>query len=340
MAGARESDKEIMIQKIPPFEDYTGVFNRVETWLSKRWWTADYKTLVKRYKGREVARMHQGDIVSHTGLFDAEDEEQAKVEAVEYFGIGNPIFFSLDRRQMEVEHHLLEIQEIVPPTYADESFKEINVFKGHEGTAFSHAIQFKTVYDRVPSGNYGEALNEVKRAMPHFDSPKEDVTYYYRPFYGLAASGEKVATWYVIRHGNPAFERAERLFYWDNMRCSSTDFSCVFRNTYFSDLSAEKQNMARKIKQANWLSKLNQFRKGLDAFNANLPFEKQGYFFEYRPFGELEFVPNEMSSLRNKWLPKEVKIDYQTKKLRDMEWEIRCERESLEKMLHGGMDVA
>lgn len=215
--------------------------------LSKKYFVAVYRTRLLKYDGQIVPPLNQGNIVSRTCVFEADDEKDAKQRAPALFNVSNYAFDSLNCRKMEVEHELLNVFELTIPNIDEAELKHIN--KNVNGLYFCQRVKVVTISNddsEIPKSFHGFYSGSIRRKMPHFDSQHKDISYLYHPWHG---AGDGYTDWFEYKYGNPVWKKMEMFF---NSRNKNNENR--FYSTEYTSLRKNELVKVKKLKQLDWLS--------------------------------------------------------------------------------------
>ena len=240
--------------------------------LSKKYFFAIYRTRLLKYDAQIVQPLNQGNIVSHTCIFKADNKKDAKLRASALFNVDNYAFDFLNRRKMTVEHELLKVFEVTVPDIDDAELKHIN--KNINGLYFCQRVKVVTVSDddsKIPKSFLGFETGSIRRKMPHFDSSHKDISYLYHPWHGAR---DGYTDWFEYKYGNPIYKKMEHFF---NSRNRVSEER--FYSTEYTSLRKAERLKVKRLKQLDWLSSYD------SDFEANFDYvEKQirGHYILYK----------------------------------------------------------
>ena len=277
--------------------------------LENRHFYAIYKTRLLKYDGRNVGERGFGNIVSFTRLYPARDEELAISKAPLYFDVSNPTFRRLDRTKIEeVKYTLVEVKEFVPPTFSEEKFRVFNREEYSSNCFFKRIRIFLNRGEPLPESFLGFEHCLIRRVQRHIWS-KHATAYLYHPWHG---AGDNYTDWHRCNKGTYYYSMLEREF---NKR--QTDEAKKFSVTEYTNLNQEEQELIRRLKKLQALDE--QFKELCSDDTITYRNLLQGDFF--KKFGEVIFIPNENSLLRQSYLGREEKVSEAKIKIQNLELE-------------------
>ena len=309
--------------------------------LDKKWFKAIYKTNVLKYKGMPLQECDWGNIVSETEMFEANDVEDAKKKAENFFNLNNRSFRPLDRTQMEVKHHLVEIKEIVIPDFKKKSFKNVNALgksvvgknlkvpdSPNKELSLYWEDESKFTEEELEQRQH-RSYDHRRRKMKHFVADEQSIVYQYgieeidKP-YGWNGYPIK---WYEYTHSHPFWKRLDELF--KQKTYGLCDELELFENTEYTDLIKEEQNLYKKYLQLMYLD---------DCRQSNDKFMHQGHYFVMKYGDGKEDVPifkrNEYGFVDFNWTykSKHEKEICLKKKMKDMSSQMNLLQMELESL--------
>ncbi len=215
--------------------------------LSKSYFYAIYKTRLMKYDGNVVPAKDRGNIVTRTYAFEAASKEDAKLKAPSMFNTSNYSFNPLVRSKMQVEHELLDIAEVSLPDVDASKLGHVNEDK--DGLFFCQHVKVVLMPDSdstVPDSFLGFKQGSIRRKMPHFDSPDEDVSYLYHPWHG---AGDGYVDWFEYKHTNLVWKKMDAFF----TESHKTDED-RFYSTEYTSLRKPEREKVKKLEQLKHLS--------------------------------------------------------------------------------------
>lgn len=257
--------------------------------LSKKYFHAVYKTKLLKYKGFDIPPKDYGNIISMTYAFEAKDIDDAKAKAPDLFNIHNAAFKSLIHSSMEVKHELLEIKEVQIPNIDTRNLRSITNNWKNEGRFIT---RMRNNDSSVPRSFLGFDNGDIIRKMPHFDSPRKDITYLYHPWQGAS---DNFTDWFEYSYRNQVWKIMDEFF--NQRRKTDKD---KFNYTQYTDL---KRKHCLKVKELRKLEYLLSHVKGYGPDSQVIydNINNQGYYYMQRFVGNNYELPTFIEIESNYW---------------------------------------
>lgn len=240
--------------------------------LSRRYFFATYRTRLLKYDGQAIPPINNGNIISRTYVFEADDEKDAEHCASTQFNVNNYAFNSLNHLKMEVEHELLEIFEVAIPDIDTIKLKCIN--KNINGLYFCQRVKVVTMPNddfAIPNSFLSFDYGSIRRKMPHFDSPCKDISYLYHPWHG---AGDGYTDWFEYKYENPVWKKMQVFF---NSKNKSNEDR--FYSTEYTALRKAERMKVKKLRQLKWLSS---FESEFGEFFDHMQKQTNGHYILYK----------------------------------------------------------